>query len=75
MKEVRQTRERGAPRDTIRSMKKKDHSENYQKAIGMPRKVFEQGSCIIKMYYGKINLALLCEWFEGEGLKKEGIVR
>lgn len=73
MREVRQTRERGARRVTIRSLKKKDHSENYRKAVGMPRKVFEQGGCIIKIYYGKINL--LCEWLEGEGLKKEGIVR
>lgn len=36
---------------------------------------FEQGGCIIKIHYGKINLALMCEWFEGEGLKKERIAR
>lgn len=36
----------------------------------MPLKVFAQGGCIITIYSSRINLALLCEWFEGEGTKE-----
>lgn len=36
----------------------------------MPPKVFEQGGCAIKIYSSRINLALLCEWFEGGGTKE-----
>lgn len=65
-REVRQTREREATRvTTIRSLKRKDHSENYQKVIGMPWQVCEQGGCIIKVYYGKINLALCVNGLKG----------
>lgn len=41
----------------------------------MLQEVFEQGGSVIKVYYGKINLAPFCEWLEGKGLKKERIVR
>lgn len=36
VREVRQTRERGATRVTVRILKKKDRSGNYQKVTEMP---------------------------------------
>lgn len=43
---------------------KKDHSGNPQRVTGMLLVVFEQGGCIIKTLSWKVNLALLCGWFE-----------
>lgn len=68
MREVRQTRERsnkchheGPEEGPFRELPKKS---------GMPLKVFAQGGYIITIYSSRINLALLCEWFEGEGTKE-----